>query len=322
MKGLGFSGAFFIAAPLFRHKSNPEGNWSMDQQPKHANEVDQDLLAPWLGGRSFDDCCAEYDKQGYVTFENVMPPKDVDNVRAALEPYLIKTGRNDFEGFKSNRVYALLAKSPDVFSKMVMHPLVMAFVERELGVSSLLSALLAINLHPGETVQDWHYDDSQVNIPLPHPPYGVSAFWAIDDMSETNGATEIIAKSHLWTKPEISMPDFEDAYDPRERDVNFDPKPHADALKVTLPSGSLMVAKGTLWHRGGANRSNSSRLIVTPQYCPGWARQLENMMATMPAADAAKLPKRVRELMGYSIHDAFMGYVDGVHPDRLLDKLS
>lgn len=290
----------------------------MDRPPAHATEVDEDLLAPWLDGRSFDDCYAEYDEQGYVTFENVMPPQDVDDVRAALEPYLTKTGRNDFEGFKSNRVYALLAKSPDVFSKMAMHPLAMAFVERELGVSSLLSALLAINLHPGETVQDWHYDDSQVNIPLPHPPYGVSAFWAIDDMSETNGATEIIPKSHLWSKPEMSMPDFEDAYDPRERDVNFDPKPHADALKVILPSGSLMIAKGTLWHRGGANRSDASRLIVTPQYCPGWARQLENMMATMPAADAAKLPKRVRELMGYSIHDAFMGYVDGVHPDRLL----
>lgn len=282
--------------------------------------IDTDRLKPWLAGRSFDDCCIEYDAQGYVTFENVMPAQDVADVRAALAPYLTKTGRNDFEGFKSNRVYALLAKSPEVFSKMVTHPLAMAFVERELGSSCLLSALLAINLHPGETVQDWHYDDSQVNIPLPHPPYGVSTFWAIDDMTETNGATEIIPKSHLWAKPEMTMPDFVDAYDPRERDVNIDPKPHPDALKVTLPSGSLMVAKGTLWHRGGANKSDAPRLIVTPQYCPGWARQLENMMATMPASGAAKLPKRVRELMGYSIHDAFMGYVDGVHPETLLGK--
>lgn len=293
----------------------------MSQQTQTTN-FDEGLLAPWLGGRSFDDCYAEYDDQGYVTFKGVMPPHDVNAVRAALAPYLAKTGRNDFEGFKSNRVYALLAKSPEVFSKMVMHPLVLAFAHRELGTSCLLSALLAINLHPGETVQDWHYDDSQVNIPLPHPPYGVSAFWAISDMTDTNGATEVIPKSHLWTKPEIEQPDFEDAYDPRERDINIDPKPHADALKVTLPSGSLMVAKGTLWHRGGANKSDAPRLIVTPQYCPGWARQLENMMATMPAADAAKLPKRVRELMGYSIHDAFMGYVDGVHPDRLLAETS
>lgn len=293
----------------------------MEQPQVDIVEFNEGLLAPWLGGRSFNELYAEYDKQGYVTFENVMTPADVEDVRAALAPHLTLTGRNDFEGFRSNRVYSLLAKSPDVFSKMVMHPLVMAFAERELGSSCLLSALLAINLHPGETVQDWHSDDSQINIPLPRPPYGVSAFWAIDDMTESNGATEIIPGSHLWTNPEMTGPDFEDAYDPRERDANIDPKPRDDALKVTLPSGSLMIAKGTLWHRGGANKSDTPRLIVTPQYCPGWARQLENMMATMPASDAAKLPQRVRELMGYSIHDAFMGYVDGVHPDKLLTDI-
>ncbi len=294
----------------------------MEQATADTTDTDEDLLAPWLGGRSFNDCYAEYDALGYVTFENVMPPSDVEDVRTALAPHLNRTGRNDFEGFRSNRVYSLLAKSPEVFSKMVMHPLVMAFAERELGSSCLLSALLAINLHPGETVQDWHSDDSQISIPLPHPAYGVSAFWAIDDMTETNGATEIIPKSHLWTTPQMNGPDFEDAYDPRERDANIDPKPRDDALKITLPSGSLMVAKGTLWHRGGANKSGAPRLIVTPQYCPGWARQLENMMAAVPTEIAATLPKRVRELMGYSIHEAFMGYVDGVHPDKLLADIN
>jgi hypothetical protein len=30
------------------------------------------------------------------------------------------------------------------------------------------------------------------------------------------------------------------------------------------------------------------------------------------------LPKRVRELIGYNIHQAFMGYVDGMHPEKSL----
>ena len=30
------------------------------------------------------------------------------------------------------------------------------------------------------------------------------------------------------------------------------------------------------------------------------------------------LNARARELIGYSIHPPFMGYVDGVHPKRLL----
>ena len=36
---------------------------------------------------------------------------------------------------------------------------------------------------------------------------------------------------------------------------------------------------------------------------------------------ADKLPERVRELIGYSIHPPFMGHVDGLHPKRLLPAM-
>jgi ectoine hydroxylase-related dioxygenase (phytanoyl-CoA dioxygenase family) len=58
-------------------------------------------------------------------------------------------------------------------------------------------------------------------------------------------------------------------------------------------------SKGTLWHRGGANLSDRPRLIITPQYCAGWVRQLENMILAVPAEVAEKLPERARELIGY-----------------------
>ena len=117
--------------------------------------------SPWLEGRSFASLKEEFDRSGYLIFERVLPPERVAEIRAALAPHLARDllGRNDFEGTKTNRVYALLAKSP-VFAELAIHPLAMAFVEAELGESCLLSALLAINLHPGETVQPWHFDDS------------------------------------------------------------------------------------------------------------------------------------------------------------------
>jgi ectoine hydroxylase-related dioxygenase (phytanoyl-CoA dioxygenase family) len=40
----------------------------------------------------------------------------------------------------------------------------------------------------------------------------------------------------------------------------------------------------------------------------------------VPAEKAAALPKRVQELLGYSIHEPFMGYVDGMHPSRKLQQ--
>ena len=82
-----------------------------------------------------------------------------------------------------------------------------------------------------------------------------------------------------------------------------------------------MLTKGTLIHRGGANNSDKPRLIVTPQYCFGWMRQIENMVASVPREKAKKLSEEVRSLMGYSIHPPFIGYADGVHPRKLLEDI-
>jgi ectoine hydroxylase-related dioxygenase (phytanoyl-CoA dioxygenase family) len=279
-----------------------------------------ELASPWLKGRTFASWRDEFDRRGYLIFERVVPPDRVAEIRTALAPFLERDlmGRNDFEGLKTNRVYALLAKSP-LFADLAIHPLALAFAEAELGPSCLLSALLAINLHPGETVQPWHFDDGGAKVPRPRPALGLSAFWAIDDTTELNGSTEVIPGSHLWDGQAIegaAKPgDFTNKIAPGP---DGDPGHRPDAVKMMMPSGSLAIAKGTLWHRGGANLSDRPRLIITPQYCAGWVRQLENMSLAVPAELAEKLPERARELIGYSIHPPFMGHVDGVHPKRLL----
>ena len=277
-------------------------------------------LAQWLGKRSFDDWHAEFEEQGFLVFEKVLDDEKLAAVNAALKPHLDENvaGRNDFEGLKSNRIYGMLAKDP-VFAELCVHPLALAFAERDLGPSCLLSACLAINLQPGESVQPWHTDDGHIDIAPPHDTFKISTFWALTDTTEQNGATEVLPGSHRW-----SLDDFagalkgEDFANREVRDASDDPGYREDALKVTMPAGSLMIAKGNLWHRGGANHSEENRLIITPQYCKGWARPLENMMAVVPRETAAAMPERLQELIGYSIHPPFMGYVDGVHPRKLL----
>lgn len=276
-------------------------------------------IQQWLADRTFDDWREQFDRDGYIVFENVLTADQLTSVRDALAPYLEKdiTGRNEFEGHKSNRIYAMLGKSP-VFADLVTHPLALAFVEADLGRACLLSACLAINLHPGETAQPWHFDDSHYQWPRPRPSLGVSTFWAIDAMTETNGATEILPGSHLWPEDHIEGAVAEEDFAPA-LSRKGDPGARDDAMKVVLPAGSLMLAKGTLWHRGGANRSDAPRLIITPQYCSGWTRTLENMTLAVPQETARALPPRAQELLGYSIHPPFMGYVDGRHPKRLLE---
>src|SRR5437899_10224225 len=78
--------------------------------------------SPWLKGRSFSSLREEFDRSGYLIFERVLLPDRVAEIRAALAPHLARDllGRNDFEGTKTNRVYALLAKSAGV--RAARHP--------------------------------------------------------------------------------------------------------------------------------------------------------------------------------------------------------
>jgi ectoine hydroxylase-related dioxygenase (phytanoyl-CoA dioxygenase family) len=241
-------------------------------------------------------------RDGYVVLEGVLSAAEVAAMRAALAPWLQgkHMGRNDFEGFSTERVYALLAKDP-ALALLVEHPRLLAIVDRLLAPHYLLSAFLAIQVHPGETPQGWHFDDGGCRVPRPRPMHGVSAMWALDAFTEENGATQLIPRSQLWG---------DDAPPPRSE----------DAVSICMPAGSVVVFAGTLLHRGGASRGGGTRLGVTPQYCQPWLRQLENMALAVPPEAARRLSARVQELLGYSIAEpSFMGYVDGLHPKRLID---
>jgi len=277
-------------------------------------------LGPWLHGRSFEDAWDQFQEEGYVILPGVLTPEQVEQQRAALQPWIDADirGRNNFEGDRSNRIYGMLDKDP-VFADLIAHPLQLAFAERELGKSCLLYACLAINLHPGETVQPWHFDDSHCGLARPREPLSLSTFWSISDTTEGNGATEIIPGSHKWGDEEPAGANRGSDFKTGVTDkTSHDTDDHPGMIRATMPAGSLMLAKGTLWHRGGSNRSDADRLIVTPQFCKGWCRPLEQQLLVVPPEKVARFPKRVQELLGYNIHPPFMGYVDGMHPSRKL----
>ena len=241
-------------------------------------------------------------RHGYVVVPGLLSGGQIQRIKEELAPYLRGTrrGRNDFEGFDTERVYALLAKAPAI-AELVEHPRIIPILDRLLAPNYLLSANLAIQLYPGETRQPLHFDDGFYEVPRPRRALGFSTIWAIDEFTADNGATEIIPGSHLWAD---------------ERPSEDDPRIES----VIMPAGSVVVFAGTLWHRGGANRSAAPRLAITPQYCEAWLRQIENQVLAIPPGTAARYSGRIQELLGYSIHPPFMGYVDGVHPRRLIDS--
>jgi ectoine hydroxylase-related dioxygenase (phytanoyl-CoA dioxygenase family) len=241
-----------------------------------------------------------YHRDGFVVLPEAVDASVLTRIRDELDPYLsidAPTGRNDFEGFDTNRVYALLAKAPAV-ADLVEHPDVLALLDRLLEPNYLLSANLAINLLPGETAQALHHDDTFYTLPRPRPAVSVSTVWAIDHFTVDNGATEVIPGSHRWGD-EVPAED------------------HPDLTPVVMPAGSVVVFSGALWHRGGANRSTAPRLAITPQYCQPWARPQEQMILGV-GERARDYSPDIQAMLGYSIHPPFMGHVDGRHPAKTM----
>jgi len=274
--------------------------------------------------------------KGYVVIEDFLSAREVAAIRDALAPHLAREqfGRNPFEGLRTQRVYNLPALG-GVFADLIEHPRVLAICDAFLAPNYLLTAAQAIRIHPGEAPQALHYDDGFYPFPRPRAPISLATIVAIDAFTAENGATEIVPGSHRWGDDlpagVVSAADFaqETTYgrgvaSPANTLMRETPPTHvkgdARLEPVVMPAGSVVVFLGTLWHRGGANRSQAPRLALSMQYCEPWARQQENFTLGVPRAVAAELSERVQELLGFNIHPPFMGHVGGLHPKRLLHE--
>lgn len=173
-------------------------------------------------------------RDGYVVVRDLLSSEQIADVHRQLAPYLQQKlmGRNDFEGLHSERVYAVLSKAESL-APLIEHPRLLGVIDQLLKPNYLLSAAIAINVHPGETAQAYHCDDGSTRAPRPRPMFGVSAIWALDDFSETNGATDVIPGSHLWEQDET----------PASDDSRTKP--------IVMTAGSVVIIAGNLYHRGG-----------------------------------------------------------------------
>jgi len=241
---------------------------------------------------------ADLGRDGFVVVERLLTEEQVDELRRDLLPRLAHVGRNGFEGHATQRLYGVLEKTT-VCDPLVEHPLVLGLLDRLLEPNYLLSQLQAIHILPGEAAQPLHHDDAFYPWPRPRRALGAATIWAIDDFTAENGATVAIPGSHLWG--------------------DRMPRPEERARPVVMPRGSMLLFLGTLWHGGGANRTARGRLCVTAQYCAPWCRQQENFSLSVSRERVRRSSEHLKRLLGYSIHPPFMGFVDGMHPKRLLE---
>lgn len=250
-----------------------------------------------------DKQLAAVQRDGYVIIPNVLSAEQLHEIRQEVSPLLDSTGRNDFEGALTQRLYSVIAKT-FVCNPLVEHPLILALLDSLFQPGYLLSQLQVINILPGESQQAIHTDDAFYALPRPRQALGAATVWAIDDFTTENGGTVVIPGSHQWGEG-----------GPTDEQLSRQ-------IHCEMPAGSVVFFLGTLWHGGGANRSSSSRLAITAQYCEGYCRTQENFSLSIPLKRVAKCSEDIKRMLGYSIYGPFMGMVDGKHPKRLLEGLA
>ena len=177
--------------------------------------------------------------------------------------------------------------------------MVLPLVRHLLGDGCLVSSLSSITIGPGETAQPIHADDQVIPIAKPHTACTANSMWALTEFTEANGATRLIPGSHLA--------DGSPAYGE-----------HYDSIPAEMPSGSILVWHGSLWHGGGANITRTRRRGIAMNYCAGWVRQQENQQLGLPKSRVKKFSPELQELCGFSIYRGLIGHIDRKPPSAVV----
>jgi len=257
--------------------------------------------------RTLDDAAIESHAErvrtdGWSVVENAIAPELVDELNddlLRLERDLgIVPADNLFEGVRTTRIYNLLVHGP-IYERIPIHPNVLPIVEKVLDPGLLISSLSSIAIGPDESAQMIHADDQVIGLPKPHPAIICNTMWAITDFTEENGATRLCPGSHL-------------------ADHSPNLLEHYDSIPAEMAKGSVLVWVGSLWHGGGANQTDKRRVGLAMNYCAGFLRQQENQQLVIPQDTVRRFPRRLQELVGYSIYSGLIGHIDKQNPGKLL----
>ncbi len=239
--------------------------------------------------------------------ERLVDEQVMDALAGEVAPYIDATpfGTDEFAGHRTRCTGALIARAP-TSHQLAAHPLVLATLDRVLGdhaTSYQLHLTQVIDIGPGEPGQMTHRDQWAFDF-FPFPSgfeVECHTMWAMTDFTEENGATRVIPGSRR------AADKLRPGYD--------------ETVPAETPKGSVFVYVGSVYHGGGANRSDAHRLGVNIGYTLSWLRQEENQYLACPPDVARTLPIELAKLVGYQRGAYALGYfgdvqdpLEAVHP--------
>ena len=241
-------------------------------------------------------------RTGAAVIKNVLNADIIDTCAAEMRTEFDARGKlqeNDFNGYRTLRISSVLGYAPTT-AQMIGHPLVLAVADEILKPHCMayrIGSTTGIEILPGEDHQVLHQDDSIYPLRIPGVEFQIGVMWALNDFTEENGGTRVVLGSHA-----LSTRDDETLGEP---------------VQAVMPKGSVLFYMGSLWHGGGANRSNAPRMGVINTYALGWLRQEVNQYLAVPPEIAIRFDKTIRRLLGYTKHGRHLGHGHRVGAARI-----
>jgi hypothetical protein len=233
------------------------------------------------------------DDDAGLIIDNFINEDGLKRIKNDLKPYLevTKNGQDEFTGFETKRVGALMARSKTC-QDLALDPFINQMADNFLGPhceSYQLHFTSAIQIGPGESSQILHRDRGVWGGYIPRKiETQFSTVWAINDFTKENGATQVVPGSHKWHKDRQPLPE-EIAY-------------------AEMQAGSVFIYTGSVLHGGGTNNTDEPRLGVFLHYAPSWLRQEENQYLSCPPEVAKDFSPELRSLIGYSKGGYVLGF--------------
>lgn len=261
----------------------------------------------YLAGRRVDDAqlqawCEQFDRDGYLFIENVLPPDLVQQLNDDLDAELERLNERRGEAIGIDLAVRMFEHSRANLSLFDLEP-VASFAELLIGRDDKGPDWVHVihnnsfkTFPGGGGITRWHQDDSpHYLVTEGEPPTNVrlpvllfTANYYLTDVTEKeNGATEVVPGSHLFGKacPEsLEGTEWED--------------------RVRYPlgrAGSLIMFNNQVWHRGGPNTSDRVRSITQVSY----ARRIIGhkyfpfMNYQLPEHVHADASPRLKRLLGF-----------------------
>jgi len=228
-------------------------------------------------------------KDGAAVVSGLVPPDLAETVAGELRQHLDNFGfrsKRDFSGHKTNRCHHVLEEAPGSVA-LIAHDMVMGVADAILlphCESYRIGSITAIEVCPGQKVQNLHRDNCIYPLSLPGMETLISCMWALTDFTEENGATRVVPGSHRH----ISMGE----------DIDL-----SNCEQAVMPKGSALFYLGSTMHGAGENRSDEARMGLINTYSLGWLRQETNQYLSVAMELARTYDERMRRLLGYTTHD-------------------